>query len=86
MVGLMAPGVQVALRHLLLEFHQLCPSFQPIFLVDTGKTLDKGFPYTYSPSKSNLRTFVSHGINEKDWIRYVFVSLGFRNSSTNRKK
>ena len=50
----------------------LYPSFQPLFLVATGKTLDKGFPNASPPSKSNPHPFVSHDINEGDWIRYVF--------------
>ena len=48
------------------------PSFQPMFLVATGKTLDKGFPYASPPSKSIPHPFVSHDINEGDWIRYLF--------------
>ena len=48
------------------------PSFHPMFLVATGKTLDKGFPYASPPSKSNPHPFTSHDIKEGDWIRYVF--------------
>ena len=50
------------------------PSFQPMFLVATGKTLDKGFPYTSPPSQSDPHPFESHDINEGDWIRYVLVN------------
>ena len=48
------------------------PSFQPMFLVATGKTLDKGFPNAPPPSKLNPHPFVSHDINEGDWIGYAF--------------
>ena len=50
------------------------PSFQPMFLVASGKTLDKGFPYASPPSKSNPHPFLSHDVNEGDWIRYVYFN------------
>jgi len=42
-----------------------------MFLVATGKTLDKGFPYASPPSKSNPHPFASHDINERDWISFL---------------
>ena len=51
------------------------PSFPPMFLVATGKTLDKGFPYASPPSSSNPHPFVSHDINEGDWTRYFLLML-----------
>ena len=53
------------------------PTFQPMFLVATGKTLDKGFPYTSPPSDSNPHPFASHDVAEGDWIRYLFVKYLF---------
>jgi len=40
-------------------------------LVATGKTLDKGFPLASPPSKSDPHPFVSHDINERDWISFL---------------
>ena len=51
------------------------PSFPPIFLVATGKSLHKGFPYASPPSSSNPHPFVSHDVNEGDWTRYIFAIL-----------
>lgn len=49
------------------------PSFQPMFLVAQGKTLNKGFPSTPPLSSLNPHPFVSHDVTERDWIRYLFV-------------
>ena len=48
------------------------PSFPPMFLVATGKSLAKGFPYTSPPSNSNPHPFTSHDVYEGDWMGYVF--------------
>lgn len=50
------------------------PSFQPMFLVAHGKTLDKGFPIASPPSNSRPHPFVSHDVNEGDWMRYLFTN------------
>jgi len=42
-----------------------------MFLVATGKTLDKGFPYASPPSTSNPHPFVSHDVNEGDWTSFL---------------
>jgi hypothetical protein len=47
------------------------PSFPPIFLVATGKTLDKGFPYASPPSSSDPHPFVSHDVTEGDWTSFL---------------
>ncbi|KAF8801125.1 hypothetical protein BYT27DRAFT_7174775 [Phlegmacium glaucopus] len=44
---------------------------QPMFLVATGKTLDKGFPCASPPSNSNPHPFVLHDVTEGDWISFL---------------
>ena len=51
------------------------PSFPPMFLVATGKTLAKGFPYTSPASNSNPHPFASHDVYEVDWMRYFSLTL-----------
>jgi len=46
-------------------------SFKPIFLVAQGKTLDKGFPLVSPPSGDRPHPFVSHDINEVDWLGFL---------------
>ena len=47
------------------------PNFPPMFLVATGKTLSKGFPYISPASNSNPHPFASHDVYEADWMRYL---------------
>ena len=51
------------------------PSFPPMFLVATGKTLAKGFPFISPPSNSNPHPFASHDVYELDWMRYFSLTL-----------
>jgi hypothetical protein len=53
------------------------PSFPPMLLVATGKTLSKGFPFTSPPSNSDPHPFTSHDVYEVDWIRYFSLTLPF---------
>jgi hypothetical protein len=46
-------------------------SFQPMFLLCNGKTLDKGFPRAPPPSSVQPHPFISHDITEDDWLRFV---------------
>ena len=51
------------------------PNFPPMFLIATGKTLSKGFPYISPPSNSNPHPFASHDVYEVDWMRYFSLTL-----------
>jgi len=42
-----------------------------MFLVAHGKTLDKGFPIASPPSNSVPHPFVSHDVNEGDWMSFL---------------
>jgi len=42
-----------------------------MFLIATGKTLDKGFPLTTPPSNSNPHPFASHDVYENDWMSFL---------------
>jgi len=42
-----------------------------MFLIATGKTLDKGFPFTTPPSNSNPHPFASHDVYENDWMSFL---------------
>lgn len=57
--------------------HLTYPSFQSMFLVATGKTLDKGFPNASPPSNSNPHPFVTHDVKEGDWMRYLSIVIHF---------
>ena len=48
-------------------------SFQPMFLLCNGKTLDKGFPSAPPPSSIQPHPFNSHDITEGDWLRFVVI-------------
>ena len=48
------------------------PSFPPMFLVATGKSLVKGFPIVSPASNLNPHPFASHDVYEVDWMRYFF--------------
>ena len=51
------------------------PSFPPMFLVATGKSLAKGFPIISPASNSNPHPFASHDVYEVDWTRYFSLTL-----------
>jgi hypothetical protein len=51
------------------------PNFPSMFLVATGKSLSKGFPYISPASNSNPHPFASHDVYEVDWMRYLFFSF-----------
>ena len=51
------------------------PNFPPMFLVATGKSLSKGFPFISPASNSNPHPFTSHDIYEVDWMRYFSLTL-----------
>jgi len=74
-VAMSAPGMPPASFSRVPSGDLMYPNFRPMFLVATGKTLDKGFPYASPPSNSTPHPFVSHDINEGDWIRYLFVDI-----------
>ena len=48
------------------------PSFPPMFLVATGKSLAKGFPFISPASNSIPHPFASHDVYEGDWMKYIF--------------
>jgi len=54
-------------------------SFQPIYLLCKGKSLDKGFPPAPPPSSIQPHPFNSHDITEGDWLRFVIIRLLFEN-------
>ena len=72
-----APGMRPVSFSRLPSGHLTYPTFQPMFLVATGKTLDKGFPYASPPSNLNPHPFASHDVSERDWVRYLFVEYLF---------
>ncbi|KAJ3500429.1 hypothetical protein NLJ89_g9799 [Agrocybe chaxingu] len=47
------------------------PPFDPMFLVASGKNLDKGFPQTPPPSRSHPHPFITHDVNELDWLGFL---------------
>jgi len=51
-------------------------SFEPIFIVAKGETLDKGFHHAPPPSDSKIHPFVTHDITEADWLRYISPLFG----------
>ncbi|KIM42261.1 hypothetical protein M413DRAFT_130034 [Hebeloma cylindrosporum] len=46
-------------------------SFEPMYLLCQGKTLDKGFPRAPPPSSIQPHPFNSHDITEGDWLSFV---------------
>ena len=50
-------------------------SFQPMYLLCNGKTLDKGFPRAPPPSPILPHPFNSHDITESDWLRFVVIRI-----------
>lgn len=50
-------------------------SFDPIFLVCRGQYLYKGFLSLPPPSKAVPHPFITHDINEGDWLECVFQGL-----------
>jgi hypothetical protein len=42
-----------------------------MFLVATGKSLSKGFPYISPASNSNPHPFASHDVYEVDWMSFL---------------
>jgi hypothetical protein len=48
-------------------------SFQPMFLLCKGKSLDKGFPPLPPPSSIQPHPFNFHDITEGDWLRFVVI-------------
>ena len=48
-------------------------SFQPMYLLCRGKTLQKGFPRAPPPSSIQPHPFNSHDITEGDWLRFVVI-------------
>jgi hypothetical protein len=48
-------------------------SFQPMFLLCKGKSLDKGFPSAPPPSSIQPHPFNSHDVTEGDWLRFVVI-------------
>ena len=53
------------------------PSFSPMYLVATGKSLAKGFPIILPASNSNPHPFASHDVYEVDWKKYFLFNLNF---------
>ncbi|TFK75485.1 hypothetical protein BDN72DRAFT_892018 [Pluteus cervinus] len=51
--------------------HILYPQFQPIFLIASGKFLDKGFPPVAPPSSTRPHPFAVHDVNQGDWLRFL---------------
>ncbi|KIM42262.1 hypothetical protein M413DRAFT_444696 [Hebeloma cylindrosporum] len=46
-------------------------SFQPMYLLCQGKTLDKGFPRAPPPSSMQPHPFNTHDIAEGDWLSFI---------------
>jgi hypothetical protein len=49
----------------------------PTYLVSNGEHLDNGFPALLPPSEMQPHPFVSHDVNESDWIRYSWSANVF---------
>lgn len=55
--------------------------FQPMFLVASGRYLNKGFPSVPPPSNLRPHPFIIHDVNEGDWTRWVFRRSRWRSTS-----
>jgi hypothetical protein len=55
--------------------HYSYPPFPHTYLISTGKNLDHGFPILPPPSDVQPHPFVSHDVNEGDWVRYVHQKI-----------
>lgn len=47
------------------------PSFEPITLISTSKTLHHGFPPVPPPARARPRPFAAHDIRKEDWLRFL---------------
>ncbi|KAF9525751.1 hypothetical protein CPB83DRAFT_771568 [Crepidotus variabilis] len=45
--------------------------FKPTFLVARSTTLHKGFPMTSPPGHDDVHPFITHDINEVDWLQFL---------------
>jgi Domain of unknown function (DUF4646) len=55
--------------------HCSYPLFSPTYLISTGRGLGEGFPILPPPSDMQPHPFVSHDVNEGDWVRYVSCKI-----------
>jgi hypothetical protein len=51
--------------------------FPPTYLISNDRHLDRGFPPLPPPSELQPHPFVSHDINEGDWLRYVSMTVSY---------